>query len=94
MALSSPHHAIDLEWMKEAYRLTRKDGAPGIDGVGAADYATDAAVAYVEAINDGVAQWPAALDNSPAHNRNVVDYSIADNRAIAGAPWTGYDALS
>ena len=24
--------------MKEAYRLTRKDGAPGIDGVGAADY--------------------------------------------------------
>jgi hypothetical protein len=33
----------------------------------------DAAVAYVEAINDGVAQWPAALDNSPAHNRNVVD---------------------
>jgi RNA-directed DNA polymerase len=27
--------------MKEAYRLTRKDGAPGIDGVGAADYATN-----------------------------------------------------
>src|ERR1700730_9173411 len=25
--------------MKEAYRLTRKDGAPGIDGVTAADYA-------------------------------------------------------
>ena len=27
--------------MKEAYRLTRKDGAPGIDGVMAADYATN-----------------------------------------------------
>jgi retron-type reverse transcriptase len=27
--------------MKEAYRLTRKDGAPGIDGVVAADYATN-----------------------------------------------------
>ncbi|HEY6282952.1 MAG TPA: hypothetical protein VIW22_03415 [Nitrososphaerales archaeon] len=39
MALSSLHHVIDLEWMKEAYRLTRKDGAPGIDGVTAADYA-------------------------------------------------------
>jgi hypothetical protein len=25
--------------MKEAYRLTRKDGAPGIDGVTAVDYA-------------------------------------------------------
>ena len=27
--------------MKEAYRLTRKDGAPGIDGVRAADYETN-----------------------------------------------------
>jgi group II intron reverse transcriptase/maturase len=39
VALSSLHHVIDLEWMKEAYRLTRKDGAPGVDGVTAADYA-------------------------------------------------------
>jgi RNA-directed DNA polymerase len=41
VALSSLHHVIDLEWMKEAYRLTRKDGAPGIDGVTAADFATN-----------------------------------------------------
>ena len=27
VALSTLHHVIDLEWMKEAYRLTRKDGA-------------------------------------------------------------------
>ena len=39
MALSTLHHVLDLEWMKEAYRLTRKDGAPGIDGVIAAEYA-------------------------------------------------------
>lgn len=38
VALSTLHHIIDLDWMKEAYRLTRKDGAPGIDGVTAADY--------------------------------------------------------
>jgi group II intron reverse transcriptase/maturase len=31
-------HVIDLEWMYEAYRLTRKSGAPGIDGVVAAEY--------------------------------------------------------
>ena len=37
-ALYSLHHVIDLDWMIEAYRLTRKDGAPGIDGVTAADY--------------------------------------------------------
>jgi group II intron reverse transcriptase/maturase len=31
-------HVIDQEWMQEAYRLTRKSGAPGIDGVVAAEY--------------------------------------------------------
>ena len=39
--MSTLHHVIDMEWMKEAYRLTRKDGAPGIDGVTAVDYATN-----------------------------------------------------
>jgi group II intron reverse transcriptase/maturase len=33
------HHVLDLEWMLEAYRATRKDGAAGIDGATAADYA-------------------------------------------------------
>jgi len=37
--MSTLHHVIDLEWLKEAFRLTRKDGATGIDGVRAADYA-------------------------------------------------------
>ena len=27
-AFTSLHHLIDLEWMFEAFRLTRKDGAP------------------------------------------------------------------
>ena len=35
---TSLHHLIDGEWMREAYRRTRKDGATGIDGVTAADY--------------------------------------------------------
>lgn len=38
---TSLHHLIDLDWMFEAYRLTRKDGAPGIDGMTAADYEAD-----------------------------------------------------
>ena len=37
--MSTLHHVLDLDWMREAYRLTRKDGAPGIDGVTAAEYA-------------------------------------------------------
>jgi retron-type reverse transcriptase len=35
---TSLHHLIDLEWMFEAFRLTRKDGAPGVDGMTADDY--------------------------------------------------------
>lgn len=29
---TSVSHAIDVEWMREAYRRTRKDGAVGVDG--------------------------------------------------------------
>lgn len=36
--LTSLHHFIDLQWMYEAYILTRKDGAVGIDGVTAKEY--------------------------------------------------------
>lgn len=36
--LTSLAHHIDLEFLKEAYRLTRKDAAPGVDGQTAADY--------------------------------------------------------
>lgn len=38
---TSVAHAIDLEWMKEACRRTRKDGAAGVDGTTWADYAKD-----------------------------------------------------
>jgi RNA-directed DNA polymerase len=37
-ALSTLAHFIDLDWPREAYRRTRKDGAPGIDGQVAAQY--------------------------------------------------------
>ena len=49
--MSSLHHVIDLEWMNEAYRLTRKDGAPGIDGVTAADYATNLEVNLLDLLD-------------------------------------------
>jgi RNA-directed DNA polymerase len=38
VALTSVAHVIDLEWVKEAYRRTRKSGAPGVDGLTAAEY--------------------------------------------------------
>lgn len=38
-ALTSLSHHIDLEWMREAYRRTRKDGATGVDDQTAAEFA-------------------------------------------------------
>jgi hypothetical protein len=39
MAFTSLSHSIDIEWLQEAYRLTRKNGAPGIDGQTTEEYA-------------------------------------------------------
>ena len=38
-SLVSLAHHIDIEFLREAYRRTRKDGAPGVDAQTAADYA-------------------------------------------------------
>ena len=37
-ALTTLAHHIDIEWLEEAFRRTRKDGAPGTDGVTAREY--------------------------------------------------------
>jgi RNA-directed DNA polymerase len=36
--LTTLAHHIDLMWLEEAYRRTRKDGAAGVDGVTAEEY--------------------------------------------------------
>ena len=38
VALTSLSHHMDMDWLREAYRRTRKDGAPGVDGKTAKDY--------------------------------------------------------
>jgi group II intron reverse transcriptase/maturase len=40
-ALHSLSHHIDLDWLKEAYRRTRKSGATGVDGQSANEYAAN-----------------------------------------------------
>jgi RNA-directed DNA polymerase len=37
--LTTLAHHIDVEWLREAYRRTRKDGARGVDGQSAEQYA-------------------------------------------------------
>lgn len=41
MAFTTLAHHMDTEWMREAYRLTRKGGARGVDGKGAAEFAAN-----------------------------------------------------
>jgi retron-type reverse transcriptase len=41
MAFTSLNHYLDMDWLREAFRRTRKDGAPGIDGQSWADYAAN-----------------------------------------------------
>src|SRR5580700_2734524 len=41
MAFTTLAHHIDLDWLKEAYRRTRKDGATGVDGQTAEEYAAN-----------------------------------------------------
>ena len=41
MGLTTLAHHIDVDWMREAYRRTRKDGARGVDGQGADGFASD-----------------------------------------------------
>jgi group II intron reverse transcriptase/maturase len=43
MGFTSLAYLMDLEWLHEAYRRTRKDGAVGIDGQTSADYERDLA---------------------------------------------------
>lgn len=58
---SSVAQAIDLEWMREAYRQTRKDGATGVDGRTAADFAANLEVnlkALAEQLRGGTYRPP------------------------------------
>ena len=41
MAFTSLAYLMDIDWLKEAYRRTRKDGAAGVDGVTADEYEQD-----------------------------------------------------
>lgn len=40
-AFMSLHHVIDVAWLREAYRRTRKDAAVGVDGQTAKEYARE-----------------------------------------------------
>lgn len=58
-------HHIDLLWMEEAYRRTRKDGAVGVDGVTAAAYAAR----LQENLSDRRERFESGRDRAPPVRR-------------------------
>ena len=61
LIFTSLAHLIDLEWLLEAYRRTRKDGAVGVDGQTAADYEADLTTnlrSLLERIHSGTYRAP------------------------------------
>lgn len=81
--LTSLHHLIDLEWMVEAYRLTRKDGAPGIDGVTAGDYE-----AKLEAnLQDLLARIKSGRYQAPPVRRRFIPKADGSKRPLGIPMW-------
>jgi RNA-directed DNA polymerase len=76
--LTSLHHLIDLEWMIEAYRLTRKDGAPGIDGVTAAEYEANLEVN----LNDLLTRIRSGCYKAPPVRRHYIPKADGSKRPL------------
>ena len=68
MVFTTLAHVIDLDFLREAYRRTRKDGAVGIDGQTAADFAEDLdgnLAQLLDAFKSGRYRAPAVRRASP-----------------------------
>jgi RNA-directed DNA polymerase len=65
MAWTTLAHHIDIEWMHEAYRRTRKDAAVGVDGVTAQEYET----ALVANLTELLAQFKKGSYQAPPVRR-------------------------
>jgi group II intron reverse transcriptase/maturase len=77
-ALTTLAHHIDKDFLREAYRRTRKDGAPGVDGRSAAEYAQNLEAnleALLERAKDG-SYW------APPVRRVYIPKSDGKKRAL------------
>ena len=76
--LTTLSHHIDLDWMREAYRRTRKDGAAGIDGQSAQDYAEH----LDENLQDLLDRAKSGLYRAPAVRRVYIPKGKGKTRPI------------
>jgi len=80
--LTSLAHHIDLEWLREAYRRTRKDGALGVDGVSAKE--------YEKSLDENLAvllrRFKSGTYHAPAVKRVYIDKDGGQSKRPIGIP--------
>jgi retron-type reverse transcriptase len=84
MSVGGPEvrHHIDVEWMYCAYELTRKDGAKGIDGVGAEEYEEN----LWEKLQSLVDRLKSGLYRAPAVKRVYIPKAGSSDKRPIGIP--------
>lgn len=78
MVLTTLAHHIDADLLREAYRLIRKDGAAGIDGMSAADYE----VRLEHNLEDLLRRFKAGQYRAPAVRRVYIPKAGGKRRPI------------
>jgi RNA-directed DNA polymerase len=82
LSLTSLNHHIDMAWLYEAYRRTRKDGAPGVDGQTAAAYADH----LEENLRDLLDRAKAGRYRAPAVKRTYIPKGDGSTSRPIGVP--------
>jgi group II intron reverse transcriptase/maturase len=77
-ALRTLAHHMDIAWLHEAYKRTRKDGAVGIDKVSGADYAQD----LTEHLERLLEEAKSGLYRAPAVRRAFIDKEGGKKRPL------------
>ena len=84
MAFTSLNHYLDVEWMEYAYECTRKDGAVGVDGQTAEEYAVD----LQHNLTDLIDRLKSGRYRAPPVRRHYIDKPGGDKRGL-GIPSFG-----
>jgi group II intron reverse transcriptase/maturase len=79
MAFTSLNHYLDVEWMEYAYECTRKDGAVGVDGQTAEEYAVD----LRHNLTDLIDRLKSGRYRAPPLRRHYIDKAGGGKRGLA-----------
>ena len=79
MAFTSLNHYLDVEWMEYAYECTRKDGAVGVDGQTAEEYAVN----LRHNLTDLIDRLKSGRYRAPPLRRHYIDKAGGGQRGLA-----------